>query len=157
MRLPSQNRRFLKRTSLLNFCFRKPQFSEGIPSEGKGKEMVSFRGKSLQRNLPLLRKIEKNDRWRKNPPGLKRSLKFQEIEWEPNHFLTILREIAEYEEEWPSHMLNLERLILSSRDPGLYTDFHVQVQYGFNRHLLPRDHLGLQGQPIISDQCRLKT
>lgn len=54
-------------------------------------------------------------------------MKFQEIEWEPNHFLTILREIAEYEEEWSNHMISLERLILSPREPGLSTDFHVQV------------------------------
>lgn len=32
-------------------------------------------------------------------------MKFQEIEWEPNHFLTNLREIAEYEEEWSNHMI----------------------------------------------------
>lgn len=72
MRLPGQNRRFLKRISLLNFCFRKPKFSEGIPCGGKGKEMVSFREKESAKGFSTVKKNRKKLQMEEKPTMTKK-------------------------------------------------------------------------------------
>lgn len=52
-------------------------------------------------------------------------MKQQELEWEPNPLPTVPQGNSRYKEEWPGHMINPERLILGSRDPGLSNYFHV--------------------------------